>query len=400
MSESAERSSTEPSPSPPGISAGSAERRSTEPYQSPPGISAGSAEETVEISWFGALCDDDYEFLGVPDELLQTSWPHCSSIVQTADRLGYDNVLLPSGYQLGMDSTSFAAAIATHTEQIQLLLAVRMGEMWLPQLARQLATIDQMAQGRLTINIISSDIPGAPLESEPRYQRTREWMYVLRALLNGESIEFHGDFVDLVVDPPRLRTVSGKCPPFYFGGFSPAAKDTAAEHADVFLTWPDTVSGVSDTIVDMTAQAAAYDRELKYGLRAHVIVRETEAEARAAAERLLSKLEVDEGEKIREKSLDTASAGVARQNELRSAAEDDGFVEANLWTGVGRARSGAGAAIVGDPDQVLAKLHAYREVGVGAFILSGYTHTAEADLFAKYVLPNIDHGPLYEDSST
>ncbi len=364
------------------------------------GNSTGSVEDNVEISWFGALCDDDYEFLGVPDPALQSSWEHCSNIVTTADRLGYDNVLLPSGYQLGMDSTSFAAAIATHTEQIQLLLAVRMGEMWLPQLARQIATIDQMAGGRLTVNIISSDIPGAPLESAPRYQRTREWMTVLRALLNGESIEFQGQFVQLSVEPPRMRTVSGKCPPFYFGGFSPAAKDTAAQHADVFLTWPDTVSGVADTVADMKVQAAAYDRELKYGLRAHVIVRETEAEARAAADRLLSKLDADEGEKIRQKSLDTASAGVARQNELRDSAEDDGFVEENLWTGVGRARSGAGAAIVGDPDQVLAKLRAYQSVGVGAFILSGYTHAAEADLFAKYVLPNINHGPLYEGSST
>ncbi len=364
------------------------------------GNSTGSVEKNVEISWFGALCDDDYEFLGVPDPALQSSWEHCSNIVTTADRLGYDNVLLPSGYQLGIDSTSFAAAIATHTEQIQLLLAVRMGEMWLPQLARQIATIDQMAGGRLTVNIISSDIPGAPLESAPRYQRTREWMTVLRALLNGESIEFQGQFVQLSVEPPRMRTVSGKCPPFYFGGFSPAAKDTAAQHADVFLTWPDTVSGVADTVADMKVQAAAYDRELKYGLRAHVIVRETEAEARAAADRLLSKLDADEGEKIRQKSLDTASAGVARQNELRDSAEDDGFVEENLWTGVGRARSGAGAAIVGDPDQVLAKLRAYQSVGVGAFILSGYTHAAEADLFAKYVLPNINHGPLYEGSST
>ena len=91
---------------------------------------------------------------------------------------------------------------------------------------------------------------------------------------------------------------------------------------------------------------------------------------------------------------------MSRQNELRESSSDDGFVEDNLWTGVGRARSGAGAAIVGDPDQVLAKLKAYQAVGVGAFILSGYTHAAEADLFAKYVLPNIDHGPLYEDSST
>ncbi len=365
------------------------------------GFSAGSAERnTVEVSWFGALCDDDYEFLGVPEDRLKSSWDHCSDIVKTADRLGFDNVLLPSGYQLGIDSTAFAAGIATHTDQIQLLLAVRMGEMWLPQLARQLATIDQMAGGRLTINIISSDIPGAPLESEPRYQRTREWMHVLRALLNGESIDFHGDFVDLTLDPPRARTVSGHCPPFYFGGFSPAAKDTAAEHADVFLTWPDTVSGVSNTVEEMRGLAAGYDRELKYGLRAHVIVRETEEEARAAATRLLSKLDDDEGEKIRQKSLDTASAGVARQNELRDAAEDDGFVEANLWTGVGRARSGAGAAIVGDPDRVLAKLHAYREIGIEAFILSGYTHAAEADLFAKYVLPNIDHGPLFAGSTT
>ena len=218
--------------------------------------------------------------------------------------------------------------------QIQLLLAVRMGEMWLPQLARQLATIDQMANGRLTINIISSDIPGAPLESALRYQRTREWMTVLRALLNGESVEHHGEFVDLVVDPPRMRTVSGKCPPFYFGGFSPAAKDTAAQHADVFLTWPDTVSGVAGTVKEMTEMAAGYDRELKYGLRAHVIVRETEAQSRAAAERLLSKLDDDEGEKIRQKSLDTKSVGVSRQNELRESSSDDGFVEENLWTGV------------------------------------------------------------------
>lgn len=360
------------------------------------GISTGS----VEVSWFSALCDDDYEFLGVPEERLKSSWAHCSNIVRTVDRLGFDNVLLPSGYQLGIDSTAFAAGIATHTEQIQLLLAVRMGEMWLPQLARQLATIDQMAGGRLTVNIISSDIPGEVLESEPRYQRTREWMHVLRSLLNGESIDFHGDFVDLTLDPPRARTVSGHCPPFYFGGFSPAAKDTAAEHADVFLTWPDTVAGVADTVTEMTERASGYDRELKYGLRAHVIVRETEDEARAAAVRLLSKLDDDEGEKIRQKSLDTASAGVARQNELREAAEDDGFVEANLWTGVGRARSGAGAAIVGDPDQVLAKLQAYQEIGIGAFILSGYTHAAEADLFARHVLPNLDHGPLFAGSTT
>ncbi len=348
-----------------------------------------------EISWFSALCDDDYEYLGVPDPALASSWEHCSDIVGTADRNGFDNVLLPSGYTLGIDSTAFAAAVATHTEQINLLLAVRMGEMWLPQLARQLASIDQFAGGRMCINIISSDIPGEALESAPRYQRTREWMQVLRKLLNRESIDFHGEFVDLTLEPPRAATVSGTCPPMYFGGFSPAAKDVAAGEADVFLTWPDTVASVGETVEEMTALARErYDRSLLYGLRAHVIVRETEAEAKAAAQRLVSQLDADTGDAIRNKSLDAASVGVQRQASLREAAADDGFVEEALWTGVGRARSGAGAAIVGDPDQVAAKIRAYQEAGIGAFILSGYPHIAECDLFAEHVLANIDHAPL------
>ncbi|MGZ0178121.1 MAG: LLM class flavin-dependent oxidoreductase [Acidimicrobiales bacterium] len=349
----------------------------------------------MEVSWFSALCDDDYEFLGVPNFDLASSWKHCRDIALTADRNGFDNILLPSGYALGIDSTAFAAGIAPQVEQISLLLAVRMGEMWLPQLARQLGTIDQMLDGRLTINIISSDIPGEALESAPRYQRTLEWMRVLRQLLDGESIDFHGDFVDLELDPPRIRTVSGTCPPFYFGGFSPAAKETAAAAADVFLTWPDTVASVGETIQDMTERAERHNRELKYGLRSHVIVRETEAEARSAADRLISRLDPDTGEAIRQKSLDTASVGVSRQSELRDGADNDGYVEANLWTGVGKARSGAGAAIVGDPDQVAAKLAAYQDVGVEAFILSGYPHIAECDLFAEHVLPQLNHGKLY-----
>lgn len=347
-----------------------------------------------EISWFSALCDDDYEFLGVPDPALQSSWEHCRDIVVNADRHGFDNVLLPSGYALGIDSVAFAGGIAPMTDRIHLLLAVRIGEMWLPQLARQLATIDQMCGGRLTINIISSDLPGQALDSGPRYQRTIESMQVLRQLLDGEPVDFHGDFVDLHLDPPRIRTVDGTCPPFYFGGFSPAAKECAAAEADVFLTWPDTVASVGETVADMKERAARHGRELRYGLRSHVIVRETEAEARAAADRLVSKLEVDAGEAIRNRSLDTRSAGVSRQNELRDSADDDGYAEPNLWTGVGRARSGAGAAIVGDPDQVVAKLEAYREVGIDAFILSGYTHIAECDLVARHVLPRIAHAPL------
>ena len=351
-----------------------------------------------EVSWFSALCDDDYEFLGVPDPALASSWEHCRNIVLAAEKGGFDNILLPSGYQLGMDTTVFAAAIATLTERIRLLMAVRIGETWPPQLARQIATLDRILGGRLTINIISSDMPGEKMDSEPRYARTVEAMNILKTLLNGEHLSHQGEHYQLDIDPPRVGTISGKCPPLYFGGLSPAAREAAAKGCDVYLMWPETISGARDIIADMTARAAKHGRTLKYGFRSHVIVRETEAEARDYATRLLSKLDAETGDAIRAKSLDSASAGVARQAELREAsAGNEGYIEDNLWTGIGRARSGCGAAIVGDPDQVLAKLKAYQAEGIEAFILSGYPHSNECDMFARYVLPKMEHGRLELD---
>jgi alkanesulfonate monooxygenase len=347
-----------------------------------------------EVSWFAALCDDDYEFLGVPDPALQSSFEHCRDIALAAEAGGFDNILLPSGYALGIDSIAFAAGIAPELKRMRLLTAIRCGEMWPPQLARQLATLDRMLSGRLTVNIISSDLPGESLASAPRYGRTVEVMKILRALLDGERCALEGEFYKLALDPPRLRTVSGRCPPFYFGGLSEDAREAAAEEADVYLMWPDTMEAVKAIIADLRARAARRGRTLKFGYRVHVVVRETEAEARAAADRLLSKLDAGTGDAIRARSLDSQSAGVRRQAELRANASKDGYIEANLWTGIGRARSGCGAAIVGDPDQVLAKLNAYRDLGVEAFILSGYPHKAEADLFARHVLPRLQHAPL------
>jgi alkanesulfonate monooxygenase len=347
-----------------------------------------------EVSWFSALCDDDYEFLGQPDEALKSSFEHCRNIVLTAEQGGFDNILLPSGYQLGIDSTAFAAGMAPLTRTIRMLLAVRVGEAWPPQLARQIATLDRMTNGRITVNIISSDMPGETLASAPRYARTVELMTILKTLLNGQPLDHDGAHWKLKLDPPRLTTVSGKCPPLYFGGLSPDAREAAAKAADVYLMWPDTMPAVREIIADLTSRAAAYGRTLKFGYRCHVIVRETEEEARAYASRLLSKLDPDTGAAIRAKSLDSQSVGVQRQAQLREAAGEEGFVEDTLWTGIGRARSGAGAAIVGDPDQVLAKLKAYQTEGIEAFILSGYPHAAECDLFARHVLPYLEHGPL------
>lgn len=350
--------------------------------------------QECEVSWFAALCDDDYEFLGVGDPKLQSGWEHCRDIVLQAETGGFDNVLLPSGYSLGIDTTAFAAAIAPMLKRMQLLMAVRVGEAWPPQLARQIATIDRMLGGRLTINIISSDMPGETMASAPRYRRTVEAIQILKTLLNGEALDFDGEFWKLKLDPPRIGTVSGKAPPFYFGGLSLDAREVAAQGADVFLMWPDKAEAVQALIADMKDRATKHGRALRFGYRAHVIVRDSETEARTAADRLLSKLDAVQGAAIREKSLDTGSVGVAAQAALREGAADDGYAEAHLWTGIGRARSGCGAAIVGDPDQVLAKLKTYQAMGIQAFILSGYPHAAEADLFARHVLPKLVHGPL------
>jgi alkanesulfonate monooxygenase len=352
-----------------------------------------------EIAWFCPICDEDYEFLGVADPALRATWEHCRGIALGAEEAGYDNLLLPSDYARGIDSIAFAAGIAPLLRRMQLLVAVRLGEMWPPQLARQLATIDRMLGGRLTVNIISSDLPGQSLESAPRYRRTLEIMAVLRDLLNGKAVDFHGEFVDLTLDPPDACPADGGCPPFYFGGLSPAARDVAAQAADVFLMWPDTLAQVAATIADLRARAASYGRELRFGYRVHVIVRPTEAEARAAARRLASRLDAETGERIQRQSLHPTSAGQLRQREMREVADDEGFAEENLWTGVGRARSGAGAAIVGDPDQVLAKLRGYADLGIEAFILSGYPHAAEGDLFARQVLPQLQHGALLPRAS-
>jgi alkanesulfonate monooxygenase len=349
--------------------------------------------DEAEIAWFGALCDDDYEFLGVPDPQLRSSWDHCRDIVATAQQRGFDSVLLPSGYALGIDTVAFAAAFAPMLTTMRMLVAVRTGELWAPQLARQLATLDHLSGGRLDVNIISSDLPGVSLDGPARYRRTLEVMEIVRALLDGAAVDVHGEFHDLRVDPPAIRTANGRCPRFYFGGLSEEARDVAARAADVYLMWPDTEPAVAATIADLRERAARYGRTLQFGYRVHVVVRNTDSEARAAAARLVSRLDPDTGDRIRARSLDSTSAGVQRQHDLRDASDGDGFVEDHLWTGIGRARSGCGAAVVGDPDQVAGKLQRYRELGIDTFILSGYPHLDECHRVADAVLPRLRGRP-------
>lgn len=345
----------------------------------------------AEMAWFAPICNGDFEYLGVPDNRYKSNWENTSNIVKTADRLGYRNILCPSSYQVGQDTLPFVSAMAPTIEQMNMLAAVRCGEIHPPMLARTLATIDHILKGKLTINIISSNLPGEDMPSADRYQRSREVIEILKQIWNNSRVSFQGQFYDLdLPSAPGKPFQQNGGPLLYFGGYSPYGLDLCAEHCDVYLMWPDTEDNIMNHMSKMTELAQSYDRTIDYGLRVHVIVRETETEAKQAAKKLMSKLSLEVGENIKNRALDAKSLGVAKQNELRDSADDEGFVEAHLWTGIGRARSGCGAAIVGDPDQVLTKIHRYMEMGIRSFIFSGYPHLDECRLFAKYVLPHIE----------
>jgi alkanesulfonate monooxygenase len=327
----------------------------------------------------------------VPDGALRSSYEHCGDIVRKADAHGFQNILLPSGWIAGQDALAFAAAMAPQTRQINQLVALRMGEVWPPMLARALATVDHIAKGRLCINIISSDMPGAKESNEVRYARASEIIQILQGMWRTDgAFEWKGEFYNIslpTTEPAKCYQQNGG-PLMYFGGISPAAQELCAKHCDVFLMWPETEDRIAETMRVMSEKAAAHGRKIDFGFRTHVIVRETEAEARAAADRLISKLDAAKGAEIKARSQDSQSAGVKRQDELRAQSKDL-YIEPHLWSGIGLARSGCASAIVGDPDQVLAKLNRYMDMGIRAFVLSGYPHLDECDLFAKYVLPKL-----------
>ena len=346
--------------------------------------------DAAEVSWFAALCSDDYQFLGVPDGDLRSSWDHCSGIVKEAEAQGFRNILCPSSYQVGQDTLSFVAGCAPITEKINLLAAVRCGEMQPIMLARTIATLDHMLKGRLTVNIISSDFPGEKADSAFRYQRSREVVEILKQAWTQDVINHVGEvykFEGLTTDPAKPYQTGG--PLLYFGGYSPSALDLCGEHCDVYLMWPETKDQLAARMKAVHAVAENYNRTLDYGLRVHMIVRDTEAEAQEYADYIVSKLDDEYGRAIRERALDATSLGVAHQSKNRDLADEYGYVEPGLWTGVGRARSGCGAALVGSTDQVMSKIEEYQKMGIRAFIFSGYPHLNEAQHFGARVMPNL-----------
>ena len=346
--------------------------------------------DAVEVSWFSALCSDDYQFLGVPDGNLRSSWEHCSAIVKEAEAQGFRNILCPSSYQVGQDTLSFVAGCAPITENINMLAAVRCGEMQPIMLARTIATLDHMMKGRLTVNIISSDFPGEKADSSFRYQRSREVVEILKQSWTQDEINYQGqvyNFQGLTADPARPYQKGG--PMLYFGGYSPDALELCGQHCDVYLMWPEPKDQIAERMKAANEAAARHNRTLDYGLRVHVIVRDTEQEAKEYARYIASKLDDEYGQAIRERALDSGSLGVSHQSKNRDLADLDGYIEPHLWTGVGRARSGCGAALVGSTDQILSELETYQKMGIRAFILSGYPHLDECKHFGSRVLPQM-----------
>lgn len=358
-------------------------------------VAIRTEQRVVEVAWFDDLCGGDTAYLGTVDPSRRSNFAHCSDIISTADELGFSNILLPTSYVVGQEVLPFAAAMAPQVKNINMLAAIRTGEIHPPMLARHLATLDHILEGRLTVNIINSDLPGSKEDHEMRYKRCGEVIEILKQAWTQDRINFQGEIYqfDMPADPVKPYQQNGG-PLLYFGGISPGSKDVCAKYCDVFLMWPEPEESIYATMQEMSQRAADYGRTIDFGMRLHVIVRETEEEAKAYTKQLMSKFDAEVAEKLKNRTQDSKSAGVLRQDEFRKNADENDFIEPMLWTGIGRARSGCSGAIVGTPEQIIEKMNRYMDMGVRAFILSGYPLKEECELFGKMVLPHLNNVKL------
>ena len=360
-------------------------------------VAVRTTERTAEIGWFDDIIGGDTDYLGILDESRRSNFEHCKDIALQAEASGFKNILFPTSYTVGQEAITFAAAIAPFTSKIKLLVAIRTGEIHPPTLARAISNLDHVLEGRLAINIINSDLPGLRESPELRYQRCNETIEILKQAWTQDRIKLEGKHykIDLPADPAKPYQQNGG-PLLYFGGTSEGSRDVCAKHCDVFLTWPEREESLYETIQDMSARAAAYGRKIDFGLRIHVIVRETEQEARDYAKKLTSKLDEERAKEIRSRGEDSRSLGVLRQDQLREEADEDGYIEQLLWTDIGKVFSGCGGGLVGSPEQIIEKINRYIDMGFRAFIFSGFPLKEEAAWFSKLVLPHLPNASLSE----
>jgi alkanesulfonate monooxygenase len=349
------------------------------------------AADKADILWF-LPTHGDGRYLGTITGARQVDLPYLRQIAQAADDLGYFGVLLPTGRSCE-DSWIVASALAPLTERLRFLVAVRPGLQSPAVSARMAATFDRLSNGRLLINVVAGGDPvelkgdGIFLDHSTRYDVTAEFLTVWRRLMEGQTVTYQGRHLRIEAGQLFFPPVQRPYPPLYFGGSSDAGIEVAADHVDMYLTWGEPPADVALKIEQARLAAAQRGRQLRFGIRLHVIVRDTAAEAWAEADRLIAHVDEATIQKAQATFARMDSVGQQRMLRLHGGRRDKLEVSPNLWAGVGLVRGGAGTALVGDPETVATRIKEYMEVGIESFILSGYPHLEECYRFAELVFP-------------
>ena len=347
----------------------------------------------MEIFWF-LPTHGDSRFLGTALGARSVDLPYLQQIAQASDSLGFHGVLLPTGRSCE-DAWVVAAAMVPTTKRLKFLVALRPGIIAPTAGARMAATLDRLSGGRLLINVVTGGDPteaegdGIFQDHDTRYQQTEEFLTIWRRVLAGETLTFDGRHLSVKGAKCLYPPIQRPHPPLYFGGSSPAGHELAAKHVDVYLTWGEPPAAVAEKVRDIRQRAAALGRTVRFGIRLHVIVRETRSAAWEAAEELISHLD-DSAISAAQKSFSRFdSEGQRRMSNLHNGQRDRLEVSPDLWAGVGLVRGGAGTALVGDAATVARRLLEYRELGIETFILSGYPHLEEAYRSAELLFPRL-----------
>lgn len=347
----------------------------------------------MKVFWF-IPTHGDGRYLGTGEGARAVNHSYCKQIAQAVEELGYEGVLIPTGKSCE-DPWIVASTLVPVTEKLKFLVALRPGLMSPTVAARMAATLDRFSKGRLLLNVVAGGDPvelagdGLFLEHDERYKLTDEFLTVWRRLLQEEAVQFEGDHIQIKGGSVLYPTVQNPHPPLYFGGSSAAAHEVAAEHTDVYLTWGEPPAQVEAKIKQLTKLAAEKGRKLRFGIRLHVIVRETTAEAWEAAEKLIQHVD-DEAIASAQKIFSRMdSVGQQRMKDLHHGNRANLEISPNLWAGVGLVRGGAGTALVGDADTIAARMKEYASLGIETFVLSGYPHLEEAYRTAELLFPKL-----------
>ncbi|MFT3814326.1 MAG: FMNH2-dependent alkanesulfonate monooxygenase [Acidovorax sp.] len=351
-----------------------------------------------ELFWF-LPTSGDTRYLGKSDFGRAPTSEYLRGIGVTCENLGYDGLLIPTGSSC-LDPWVVASSLVPVTQRIKLLVALRTSLGAPVSSARQAASLDQALHGRLLLNVVPGGdatelaADGIFLDHDERYRYANEYLAIWRQLLEGQTVQFEGRHFTVKGGRNHFAPVQKPYPPLYFGGSSPAAHDLAARHVDAYLTWGEPPAAVGEKFDDIRRRAAQHGRRLRLGVRLHVIVRETNDEAWAEAERLISKLTDEDIARAQQNYAQMDSVGQARMAALHGGRRDRLEVAPNLWAGVGLVRGGAGTALVGDAATVAERLREYQALGADTFVLSGYPHLEESIRFAELLFPLLGKRPV------